>query len=162
MLLPPAAPCPAPGHHASSSAARRAATPLLPLPPLPDLPATPLLPHPCCPLHFLPPAAPYTCSPLLQITLIEANELLGSFDARLREYAARNLVKAGVQLLKGVVKQVRETELELQVGAVPCCAARGWAVLCRAVVYCWCGGVGACMLALEGGGLAGHSWCSSN
>jgi NADH:ubiquinone reductase (non-electrogenic) len=51
-----------------------------------------------------------------QITLIEANELLGSFDARLREYAARNLVKAGVQLLKGVVKQVRETEIELQVG----------------------------------------------
>lgn len=57
-----------------------------------------------------------------QITLIEANELLGSFDARLREYTARKLVKEGVQLVKGVVKEVRPQELELQ--ASPSSASR--------------------------------------
>jgi NADH:ubiquinone reductase (non-electrogenic) len=50
--------------------------------------------------------------------LIEANELLGSFDARLREYAARKLVKEGVHLVKGIVKQVRPGEIELTSGAV--------------------------------------------
>lgn len=54
----------------------------------------------------------------VRITLIEANELLGSFDARLREYAAKKLISAGVHLVKGVVKEVRETELELQDGSV--------------------------------------------
>lgn len=54
----------------------------------------------------------------MRITLIEANELLGSFDARLREYTARQLVKEGVHLVKGVVKEVRETELELQDGSI--------------------------------------------
>ncbi|EFN58862.1 hypothetical protein CHLNCDRAFT_140737 [Chlorella variabilis] len=53
----------------------------------------------------------------MRITLIEANELLGSFDARLREYTARKLVKEGVQLVKGVVKEVTEGELELQDGS---------------------------------------------
>lgn len=39
-----------------------------------------------------------------------------SFDASLREYTARKLTQQGVQLLKGVVKEVRRTEIELQVG----------------------------------------------
>lgn len=52
----------------------------------------------------------------MRITLIEANELLGSFDARLREYAARKLVESGVHLIKGVVKEVREGEVELMSG----------------------------------------------
>jgi len=54
----------------------------------------------------------------VRITLIEANELLGSFDARLREYAAKKLISAGVHLVKGIVKEVRETELELHDGSV--------------------------------------------
>ncbi|KAL4857936.1 Internal alternative NAD(P)H-ubiquinone oxidoreductase A2 [Chlorella vulgaris] len=41
----------------------------------------------------------------MRITIVEANELLGSFDTRLREYTARKLVKEGVQLIRGVVKQ---------------------------------------------------------
>ncbi|KAI7835537.1 hypothetical protein COHA_010565 [Chlorella ohadii] len=41
----------------------------------------------------------------MRVTIIEANELLGSFDASLREYTARKLTKAGVQLVKGVVKE---------------------------------------------------------
>ena len=61
---------------------------------------------------FFPPLA----SP--QITLIEANELLGSFDARLRLYTASQLVKQGVHLVKGIVKEARETELELQNGSI--------------------------------------------
>lgn len=56
--------------------------------------------------------------PPSQITLVEENELLGSFDARLREYAAQKLVKEGVRLLKGVVKEVRHGELELHTGQV--------------------------------------------
>jgi NADH:ubiquinone reductase (non-electrogenic) len=54
----------------------------------------------------------------VRITLIEANELLGSFDARLREYAVRKLVKEGVHLVKAVVKEVRKTELELTNGQI--------------------------------------------
>jgi NADH:ubiquinone reductase (non-electrogenic) len=50
-----------------------------------------------------------------QITIVEANELLGSFDTRLREYTARKLVKEGVQLIRGVVKQVSADMIELQV-----------------------------------------------
>lgn len=54
----------------------------------------------------------------MRVTIIEANELLGSFDASLREYTARKLTKEGVQLVKGVVKEVREKEIELQDGSV--------------------------------------------
>ena len=43
------------------------------------------------------------CHPM-QITLVEANEVLGSFDARLKEYAVRKLVREGVHLIRGVVK----------------------------------------------------------
>ncbi|GAB4820804.1 hypothetical protein N2152v2_007850 [Parachlorella kessleri] len=65
----------------------------------------------------------------MRVTVIEANELLGSFDARLREYAARKLVRAGVHLMRGIVKEVREKELELKVSSgadawfLPSCAA---------------------------------------
>lgn len=52
----------------------------------------------------------------LQVTVIEANELMGMFDASLREYAARALVSAGVHLMHGIVKEVREGQLELKVG----------------------------------------------
>jgi hypothetical protein len=36
----------------------------------------------------------------IQITLVEGFQLLGSFDVRLREYAARKLHKQGVHLIK--------------------------------------------------------------
>lgn len=52
----------------------------------------------------------------LQVTVIEANELMGMFDAGLREYAARQLVEAGVHLMRGIVKEVREREVELKAG----------------------------------------------
>ncbi|KAI3436606.1 hypothetical protein D9Q98_006023 [Chlorella vulgaris] len=52
----------------------------------------------------------------MRITIVEANELLGSFDTRLREYTARKLVKEGVQLIRGVVKQVSADMIELQDG----------------------------------------------
>ena len=35
-----------------------------------------------------------------RVTLVEARELLGSFDASLREYAARKLIQGGVLLRK--------------------------------------------------------------
>lgn len=38
--------------------------------------------------------------PLPRVTLVEAKELLGSFDGSLREYAARKLVKQGILLRK--------------------------------------------------------------
>lgn len=50
------------------------------------------------------------------MTVIEANELMGMFDAGLREYAARQLVEAGVHLMRGIVKEVREREVELKAG----------------------------------------------
>eukprot|EP01025_Chloroclados_australasicus_P067241 TRINITY_DN9298_c0_g1_i1.p1 TRINITY_DN9298_c0_g1~~TRINITY_DN9298_c0_g1_i1.p1 ORF type:complete len:583 (+),score=66.39 TRINITY_DN9298_c0_g1_i1:182-1750(+) len=54
----------------------------------------------------------------LKVTLIEAAELLGSFDGSLREYAARRLTKLGVRLVQGVVKEVREKEVELKDGRI--------------------------------------------
>eukprot|EP00887_Chlorella_sp_A99_P006679 scaffold3.g6679.t1 len=54
----------------------------------------------------------------IRITLVEASELLGSFDPHLREYAARNLVKAGVHLIKGVVRD-KEIELHGSGGTLP-------------------------------------------
>ncbi|KAJ9514051.1 hypothetical protein QJQ45_021142 [Haematococcus lacustris] len=55
---------------------------------------------------------------LNSITLVEAREVLGSFDPSLREYAARKLVQRGVQLRKGVVKTVTAQEITLTDGAV--------------------------------------------
>lgn len=44
--------------------------------------------------------APYSPTPNGRVTLIEAKELLGSFDASLREYAARKLTRQGIKLRK--------------------------------------------------------------
>eukprot|EP00884_Botryococcus_braunii_P021353 jgi/Botrbrau1/7901/Bobra.9_2s0074.1 len=54
----------------------------------------------------------------MRVTLVEANELLSSFDTRLREYATRKLHQAGVHLVKGIVKEVREDHVELRGGEV--------------------------------------------
>ena len=40
---------------------------------------------------------------LHRVTLVEANEVLGSFDVRLREYAARKLHKQGVHLVQVLI-----------------------------------------------------------
>lgn len=58
------------------------------------------------------------------MTLIEGKEILGSFDASLREYAARKLIKQGVQLRKGVVKHMDGKTIVLQVGGSICCWSR--------------------------------------
>ncbi|KAG1655670.1 hypothetical protein FOA52_011798 [Chlamydomonas sp. UWO 241] len=52
----------------------------------------------------------------MRVTLVEAKEVLGSFDASLREYAARKLVRMGVELRKGVVKNMDATTLNLTDG----------------------------------------------
>lgn len=49
-----------------------------------------------------------------RIVLVEAAEMLGAFDARLRHYAANKLVKAGVHLKKGMVKKMSESSVMLQ------------------------------------------------
>lgn len=49
----------------------------------------------------------------MRVTVIEAKELLGTFDGSLREYAARKLVAQGVKLRRGVVKCVEEGSLTL-------------------------------------------------
>ncbi|KAG2490335.1 hypothetical protein HYH03_011284 [Edaphochlamys debaryana] len=54
----------------------------------------------------------------MRVTMVEARELLGSFDASLREYAARKLMKRGVVLKKGVVQKVTATEVVLRDGTV--------------------------------------------
>ncbi|GIL54148.1 hypothetical protein Vafri_9702 [Volvox africanus] len=51
----------------------------------------------------------------MRVTLVEARELLGSFDASLREYAARKLIRRGVVLKKGVVHEVTERDVVLKV-----------------------------------------------
>ncbi|CAM6111156.1 unnamed protein product [Calypogeia fissa] len=42
----------------------------------------------------------------INVTLIEAKEILSSFDVSLREYAAKQLEKSGVRLVTGLVKEV--------------------------------------------------------
>ncbi|KAF8061375.1 NDA1 [Scenedesmus sp. PABB004] len=54
----------------------------------------------------------------MRVTVIEAKELLGSFDGSLREYAARKLVAQGVKLRKGVVRCVEAQSLTLTDGTV--------------------------------------------
>ena len=51
---------------------------------------------------------------LFRVTLIEGKEILGSFDASLREYAALALVRSGVQLVKGVVRHMDGKTIVLQ------------------------------------------------
>ncbi|GBF90543.1 internal alternative NAD(P)H-ubiquinone oxidoreductase, mitochondrial-like [Raphidocelis subcapitata] len=54
----------------------------------------------------------------MRVTMIEAKELLGSFDGSLREYAARKLTRQGIRLRKGVVRVVEPTSLTLTDGTV--------------------------------------------
>ncbi|KAJ7520783.1 hypothetical protein O6H91_19G022600 [Diphasiastrum complanatum] len=54
----------------------------------------------------------------IHVTLIEANEILSSFDMRLREYAVNQLTKAGVRLVRGLVKDVEPGKLLLSDGSV--------------------------------------------
>ncbi|EEE67419.1 hypothetical protein OsJ_24758 [Oryza sativa Japonica Group] len=52
----------------------------------------------------------------VKVTLIEANEILSSFDVGLRQYATDHLSKYGVNLVRGVVKEVKPREIELSDG----------------------------------------------
>ncbi|MED6193597.1 Internal alternative NAD(P)H-ubiquinone oxidoreductase A1, mitochondrial [Stylosanthes scabra] len=52
----------------------------------------------------------------IHVTLIEANEILSSFDDRLRHYATKQLTKSGVRLVRGIVKDVQEKKIILNDG----------------------------------------------
>ncbi|WCJ26963.1 Internal alternative NAD(P)H-ubiquinone oxidoreductase A1 mitochondrial [Euphorbia peplus] len=52
----------------------------------------------------------------IKVTLIEANEILSSFDASLRQYATNHLTKSGVQFTRGVVKEVHPKKIILSDG----------------------------------------------
>ncbi|KAK7830413.1 internal alternative NAD(P)H-ubiquinone oxidoreductase A1, mitochondrial [Quercus suber] len=52
----------------------------------------------------------------IRVTLIEANDILSSFDDRLRQYATKQLTKSGVQLVRGIVKDVKAQKLILNDG----------------------------------------------
>ncbi|XP_057548870.1 internal alternative NAD(P)H-ubiquinone oxidoreductase A1, mitochondrial-like [Amaranthus tricolor] len=53
----------------------------------------------------------------VHVTLIEANEILSSFDDRLRHYANKQLTKSGVRLVRGTVKDVQPDKLILSDGS---------------------------------------------
>ncbi|KAK9734685.1 hypothetical protein RND81_04G157000 [Saponaria officinalis] len=53
----------------------------------------------------------------IHVTLIEANEILSSFDDRLRHYAVKQLSKSGVRLVRGVVKDVQPDKIILSDGS---------------------------------------------
>ncbi|KAI0519255.1 hypothetical protein KFK09_006697 [Dendrobium nobile] len=52
----------------------------------------------------------------IHVTLIEANEILSSFDVRLRQYATKQLTKSGVRLVRGIVKDVQPENIILNDG----------------------------------------------
>lgn len=52
----------------------------------------------------------------IHVTLIEANEILSSFDVRLRQYATKQLTKSGVRLVRGIVKGVEAEKIILDDG----------------------------------------------
>ncbi|XP_048324504.1 internal alternative NAD(P)H-ubiquinone oxidoreductase A1, mitochondrial [Ziziphus jujuba] len=52
----------------------------------------------------------------IHVTLIEANEILSSFDVRLRRYATNQLTKSGVRLVRGTVKDVKAQKIILNDG----------------------------------------------
>lgn len=52
----------------------------------------------------------------IHVTLIEANEILSSFDDRLRQYATKHLTKSGVRLVRGIVKDVQSRKIVLTDG----------------------------------------------
>ncbi|KAK4441321.1 Internal alternative NAD(P)H-ubiquinone oxidoreductase A1, mitochondrial [Sesamum alatum] len=49
----------------------------------------------------------------IRVTLVEANEILSSFDDRLRKYAIKQLIKSGVRLVRGIVKDVQADKIIL-------------------------------------------------
>ncbi|XP_051120573.1 internal alternative NAD(P)H-ubiquinone oxidoreductase A1, mitochondrial-like isoform X2 [Andrographis paniculata] len=49
----------------------------------------------------------------IQVTLVEANEILSSFDDRLRKYAIKQLTKSGVHLVRGLVRDVEADKIIL-------------------------------------------------
>lgn len=53
----------------------------------------------------------------IHVTLIEAKEILSSFDVSLRSYAIKHLTKAGVKLVTGVVKDVQPGKIVLSDGS---------------------------------------------
>ncbi|KAI5081875.1 hypothetical protein GOP47_0001618 [Adiantum capillus-veneris] len=53
----------------------------------------------------------------IHVTLIEAKEILSSFDVSLRSYAIKHLTKAGVKLVQGVVKDVQPGKIMLSDGS---------------------------------------------
>ncbi|KAK4770763.1 hypothetical protein SAY87_031295 [Trapa incisa] len=52
----------------------------------------------------------------IRVTLIEANEILSSFDVGLRQYAINHFNKCGVRLMRGVVKEVGPKKILLNDG----------------------------------------------
>eukprot|EP01018_Ginkgo_biloba_P015821 Gb_04912 [translate_table: standard] len=52
----------------------------------------------------------------IHVTLIEANEILSSFDVGLRQYAIKHLTKSGVRLVRGIVKDVQSQKIVLNDG----------------------------------------------
>ncbi|XP_019178449.1 PREDICTED: internal alternative NAD(P)H-ubiquinone oxidoreductase A1, mitochondrial-like isoform X2 [Ipomoea nil] len=52
----------------------------------------------------------------IHVTLIEAKEILSSFDDRLRIYATKQLTKSGVRLVRGVVQDVQPKKIILNDG----------------------------------------------
>ncbi|KAJ7959832.1 Internal alternative NAD(P)H-ubiquinone oxidoreductase [Quillaja saponaria] len=52
----------------------------------------------------------------IRVTLIEANDILSSFDDRLRRYATKQLTKSGVRLVRGIVKDVEAQKILLNDG----------------------------------------------
>ncbi|GAQ89703.1 NADH-dehydrogenase [Klebsormidium nitens] len=52
----------------------------------------------------------------IRVTLIEAREILNTFDVRLREYATAQLRRAGVELRQGTVKEVSDNHITLNDG----------------------------------------------
>jgi NADH:ubiquinone reductase (non-electrogenic) len=54
---------------------------------------------------------------LIAVTLIEASEILSSFDVRLRQYATNQLTKSKVKLKRGVVKHVLPKKIILTDGS---------------------------------------------
>lgn len=49
----------------------------------------------------------------VKVTLIEASEILSSFDVGLRQYATNHLTMSGVSLMRGVVKEVHSKKIVL-------------------------------------------------
>ncbi|KAL0723778.1 hypothetical protein Bca4012_038377 [Brassica carinata] len=52
----------------------------------------------------------------IRVTLIEARDILSSFDDGLRQYAIKQLNKSGVKLVRGIVKEVKPQNLVLDDG----------------------------------------------